>query len=92
MPKFEKLKVRSGWTGHYEYNAMDENGVIGAHPYYHNLLIACGFSGHGIQHAPAVGRGIMELILDGEYKTINLERFGFERLCLGEPLNETNFV
>lgn len=92
MPCFEKLKVKGGWAGYYEYNTMDENGVIGAHPYYHNLMIASGFSGHGIQHAPAVGRAMMELILDGEFKTINLSRFSFDRLCIGEPIHEVNIV
>jgi FAD-dependent oxidoreductase domain-containing protein 1 len=47
VPKFEAVKVKSGWAGHYEYNTFDENGIVGPHPYYHNLYIASGFSGHG---------------------------------------------
>jgi len=84
--------MKNAWAGFYEYNTMDENGVIGLHPYYHNLIIASGFSGHGIQHAPAVGRAIMELLIDGEFKTIDLSRFSFDRMCLGEPLVEKNIV
>ena len=47
VPKFEAIKVKSGWAGFYEYNTFDENGIVGPHPYYHNLYIASGFSGHG---------------------------------------------
>lgn len=47
VPKFEAIKVKSGWAGFYEYNTYDENGIVGPHPYYHNLFIASGFSGHG---------------------------------------------
>lgn len=47
VPKFEDIKVKSAWAGFYEYNTYDENGIVGPHPYYHNLYIASGFSGHG---------------------------------------------
>jgi len=47
VPAFESIKVKSAWSGFYEFNTFDENGIIGPHPYYHNLLIATGFSGHG---------------------------------------------
>ena len=47
VPKFEAIKVKSAWAGYYEYNTFDENGIVGPHPYYHNLYIASGFSGHG---------------------------------------------
>lgn len=47
VPKFEAIKVKSAWAGFYEYNTFDENGIVGPHPYYHNLYIASGFSGHG---------------------------------------------
>lgn len=47
VPAFESIKVKSAWSGFYEFNTFDENGIIGPHPYYHNMLIATGFSGHG---------------------------------------------
>lgn len=47
VPKFEAVKVKSAWAGFYEFNTFDENGIVGPHPYYHNLYIASGFSGHG---------------------------------------------
>lgn len=92
VPAFESLRVKNAWAGLYEYNTFDENGIIGAHPYYTNCLIATGFSGHGIQQTPAVGRGIAELILDGEYRSIDLSRLCFDRIIVDEPMFEVNIV
>jgi len=41
------LQVTNGWSGYYEYNTYDQNGIVGPHPYYMNMYIATGFSGHG---------------------------------------------
>lgn len=92
VPAFESLRVKSSWAGFYEYNTFDENGIIGAHPYYNNLYIATGFSGHGIQQTPAVGRAIAELIVNGEYRTVDLTRLGFDRIIVDQPMYEVNIV
>lgn len=92
VPAFEKLKVKSGWAGYYDHNYFDENGIIGPHPYYHNLYLACGFSGHGLQQAPAVGRAVMEMILDGGFTTIDLSRMSFDRIITRDQLLEHNIV
>ncbi|KAG4067326.1 hypothetical protein HA402_000317 [Bradysia odoriphaga] len=92
VPAFESLKVKSAWSGFYEFNTFDENGIIGPHPYYHNLIIATGFSGHGIQQTPAIGRAVSELILDGCYRTIDLTRLCFDRIIVDEPMYERNCV
>uniref|UniRef100_A0A670YNS8 FAD-dependent oxidoreductase domain-containing protein 1 n=1 Tax=Pseudonaja textilis TaxID=8673 RepID=A0A670YNS8_PSETE len=92
VPCFESLKVKSSWAGYYDYSTFDQNPVIGRHPLVSNLYFASGFSGHGLQHAPAVGQAIAELILDLKYKTINLERFSFDRLIKDEKLPERNIV
>lgn len=85
-------QMKSAWAGFYDYNSLDQNGLVGRHPYYNNVYFATGFSGHGIQMAPGVGRAIMELILDGDYISINLERFGLDRLIHGLPLLEKAVV
>lgn len=92
VPKFEAIKVKSAWAGYYEYNTFDENGIIGPHPYYHNMYIATGFSGHGIQQTPAVGRAISEMIIDGNFNTIDLTRLGFDRIIVDQPMFEKNIV
>ncbi|XP_017106978.2 FAD-dependent oxidoreductase domain-containing protein 1 [Drosophila bipectinata] len=92
VPAFESVKVQSSWAGYYDHNTFDANGVIGRHPHYSNLFIAAGFSGHGIQQTPAVGRAISELILDGRFSTIDLSRLGFERLVKNQPMFEVNIV
>ncbi|XP_015431157.1 PREDICTED: FAD-dependent oxidoreductase domain-containing protein 1 [Dufourea novaeangliae] len=92
VPSFEKLKLKSCWAGFYEYNTFDQNGIIGMHPYHRNLLFATGFSGHGIQQAPAVGRAISELIIDGRYTTIDLSNLDFCRIIRNNRMLERNIV
>lgn len=92
VPAFECLKVRNSWAGFYEQNTFDENGIISAHPYYNNLYIATGFSGHGIQQTPAVGRAIAELIINGEFREIDLSRLCFDRIIVDQPMYEVNIV
>ena len=92
VPLFEALKVTSSWTGHYDYNALDQNAVIGPHPEVRNFLFANGFSGHGLQQGPATGRAIAELVIEGAYLTIDLTRFGYERIMRKEPLYEKNVI
>ncbi|XP_071529920.1 FAD-dependent oxidoreductase domain-containing protein 1-like [Panulirus ornatus] len=88
VPAFENLKVRSAWAGFYDYNTLDQNLIVGFHPVYKNMCLATGFSGHGIQQSPAVGRAVMEYILDGKSHSINLERFGFDRILANQPIKE----
>lgn len=90
VPAFEKLKLKSAWSGCYEYNYFDQNGIIGRHPLLENIFMATGFSGHGIQHAPAVGRAIAELIYEYQYMTIDCSRLGFDRFLAKKPLLERN--
>ncbi|MCL4122945.1 UNVERIFIED_CONTAM: hypothetical protein GTU68_004491 [Idotea baltica] len=86
--KFENLKVQSAWAGYYDYNTFDQNAIIGRHPSFSNLYIATGFSGHGIQQAAGAGKALTELIVDSEFKTLDMERFGFDRILLREPIFE----
>ncbi len=92
VPLFEAIKVISAWTGHYDYNALDQNAVIGPYPEIRNFLFANGFSGHGLQQGPAAGNAIAELIIHGGYRTIDLTRFGYERVMRNEPLFEKNVI
>ena len=92
IPAFEAVKVTNAWAGWYDYNTLDQNGVIGPHGEISNFFFANGFSGHGLQQSPAIGRAIMELITFGEYRTIDLSRFSHERIIRELPLTEKNVV
>lgn len=86
------MQLQSAWAGYYEYNTLDQNGVIGAHPVIMNFIFANGFSGHGIQQSPAVGRAVSEIILDRKSHSIDLSRFSFQRIIDNKPLKERNIV
>lgn len=89
VPKFEELKLQRSWAGHYAQNTLDGNMIIGRYsPGHDNIITACGFSGHGIMHAPAVGRALSELALTGAYQSIDLRRMEFTRVQKNSPLPE----
>ena len=89
---FDAVKVISAWAGHYAYNTLDQNAIVGLHPNYSNLYLMNGFSGHGLQQAPAIGRGIAELIVQGRYQSIDLSDLSVERILLNEPFAEQAIV
>lgn len=92
VPAFEAIKVTRAWAGYYELNTFDHNAVLGAHPALINFFFANGFSGHGIQQSPAVGRAIAELIAHGRYVSLDLTIFGYERIAAGRRVIETNVI
>ncbi len=92
VPVFDAIKRISSWAGHYAYNVKDQNAIIGAHPDVNNFILANGFSGHGLQQAPGVGRAISEIITYGQYKTLDLGCFAFERFSNNKLYKELNVV
>ena len=92
MPAFERLKVVSAWAGHYDYNTLDQNAVIGRDPRLPNFIYANGFSGHGLQQAPAVGRALAELIVHGAFRSLDLSVFAYERIAENRPVIERNVI
>lgn len=92
VPAFEALRVRSAWGGYYEMNAFDHNGLAGALPGWSNVFTACGFSGHGMQQAPAVGSAMAALMAGGFSDAPSLAPLSPARLFGGQPLVETNVI
>lgn len=92
VPAFESVRLLDAWAGHYEVNTVDHNAVIGPHPELPGFLFANGFSGHGLQQAPAVGRGLAELIASGRYETLDLSPLGYERITRNQPMRELSVL
>ncbi len=92
VPQFDALRVTGSWAGYYEYNTFDQNGLVGRVPGIDNAFVAAGFSGHGLQQAPAVGLGMAELIATGAYHTLDLSPLQLERIAANAPLVERNII
>lgn len=92
VPAFAAIKLVRAWAGHYDYNTLDQNAIVGPHPEVANFLFANGFSGHGLQQSPAVGRAVAELIAHGGFRSIDLARFSYERVLANRPIIELNVV
>ena len=87
IPSFEALRVERAWSGYYEFNTVDHNGLVGrAGP--ENFFVATGFSGHGLMHSAGVGRGMAELLTHGEYRSLDLSPLSPERLVTGQLIVE----
>ena len=92
VPAFEAIKLVRAWAGHYDYNTLDQNAVVGPHPEVRNFLFANGFSGHGLQQAPAVGRAIGELVAYGGYRSLDLSELSYDRIAMNRPFREQAII
>ncbi len=88
VPAFEAVKIQSEWAGHYAYNVFDQNAIVGPHPEIGNFIFMNGFSGHGLQQSPAMGRGVSEWVTYGAFRSLDLSPFSYERITQGTSLAE----
>ena len=91
-PCFEAVKLEHSWAGHYAFNTLDQNAVVGLHPDCDNFIFVNGFSGHGLQQSPGMGRGVAELILYGGYRSLDLSPLGVVRILENRPYLETAVI
>jgi sarcosine oxidase subunit beta len=88
VPALGEAAIRTGWGGLYEMTP-DHHPILGeAAP---GLFAACGFSGHGVMHAPATGQLMAELLLDGR-ASLDLSPLRLSRFREGKPIVETNVI
>ncbi len=89
VPRADELRLVSTWSGHYDQNRLDGQMILDRwEGELDNYLFATGFSGHGLMHAPAVGRALAELVLHGAFRTLDLCRMGLARVLADEPYRE----
>lgn len=88
VPQFEAIKLQSEWAGHYAYNTFDQNAIVGPHPALENFIFLNGFSGHGLQQSPAMGRGTAEWLTYGAFRSLDLTPLRYDRIIRGQPLWE----
>tara|TARA_R110002096_G_scaffold2422_6_gene12530 strand:+ start:9699 stop:10898 length:1200 start_codon:yes stop_codon:yes gene_type:complete len=88
VPQLDQVKVINEWVGHYAYNILDQNAILGRHSVVSNFIFLNGFSGHGLQQSPALGRGIAELITYGEYRSLDLSPFEYRRIESNQTMIE----
>ncbi len=92
VPAFEAIRPGAAWAGSYDMNLFDHNAFLGAVQGLEGFYLALGFSGHGLQQAPAVGRGLAEVIATGSYQSLDLSPLSFDRLANNRPVSERNVV
>ncbi|MCU0905424.1 MAG: FAD-binding oxidoreductase [Tabrizicola sp.] len=92
IPTFEAVRVINEWAGQYDYNVLDQNAITGPHPEVSNFLFLNGFSGHGLQQSPAMGRATAEWIVHGGYRALDLTPFHFDRVAEGRALVEAAVI
>ncbi len=92
IPAFESIRVVREWVGHYDMNTLDQNAIVGPHPEVANFLFLNGFSGHGLQQAPAMGRGAAEWLTYGAWRSLDLSPLGFARIAESRPFVETAII
>ncbi|MBM7066197.1 FAD-binding oxidoreductase [Actibacterium sp. 188UL27-1] len=88
IPQFEAIKVTSEWAGHYSMNVFDHNAIMGPHHEVENFIFLNGFSGHGLQQSPAMGRGTAEWLTYGAYRSLDLTPFHYDRIARDAPIME----
>ncbi len=92
IPQFESIRLTNEWGGHYAMNTFDHNAIMGPHTEVENFVFLNGFSGHGLQQSPAMGRGTAEYLTYGEYRSLDMTPFNFERIVNNNPIIEKAII
>jgi sarcosine oxidase subunit beta len=91
FPVFEDIGIMRAQAGLHS-DTQDNMAILGEAPGFKGVYLACGFSGHGFMHSPAVGRIIAELILNGKTSFQDIELFNLERFKKPVRITEKSFI
>lgn len=91
FPPIERAGIARTWAGLYEMTP-DRHPIIGEVDGLAGLVLANGFSGHGFQHAPIVGRLIAEIVTTGSAETVDISSLGLSRFVAGDVTVEGHVV
>ena len=93
IPALEKVPIDPGrsWAGLYEMSP-DHHALLGAAPGIDNLFLCNGSSGHGVMHAPALGRLLAEIIVSGAARSLDVRDLRPTRFAEGQPNPEPGFL
>ena len=80
FPALAEATIAHRWVGLYEMTP-DRHPILGRVPGVDGLLLADGFSGHGFQHAPIVGKLLAEIVVDGAARTVDISSLGLDRFA-----------
>ena len=93
IPAMQSIRLEGSWRGHYARSVLDYSPILGpCEGVLDNFYLANGFSGHGIMHAPAVGRGLAERVVNGAYDALDLSCFGYRRILENRPYREKGII
>jgi len=93
IPAMQSIRLERSWRGHYARSVLDYSPILGpCEGVLDNFYLANGFSGHGIMHAPAVGRGLAEQVVKGAYDALDLSCFGYQRILENRPYREKGII
>lgn len=81
---FKQIEIVDVHQESYDYNLIDDSGIVGAHPDISNLYWVLGFNGSHEIWAPGLGRATSELVNHKAFDLINLEKFGWQRASLSK--------
>lgn len=82
------IDQKRSWAGLYEVTP-DHHAILGPVDGRPGLILATGFSGHGVMHAPAAGRCVAEMIVLGRSESVDVEALSLGRFARGELIHET---
>ena len=91
VPILERARIARGWAGLYEISP-DHHAILGKVPEVEGFILANGFSGHGFQHSPTVGKVIAELIVEEKTTTLDISSLSIDRFIKGELIFESMTV